>query len=301
MMPWRHSVRRWSSTVALVLCLASLVGASSNLRASDLNKTIDLWMNEAPLTHVIHQLAELSGGDANITGPVEGQVSGRFSGTVADTLETLSEDYNVLFDRQGDTLNATSKRALSEVSIVMTGAELNNTLKNSMQNGLMPGNAIDIQDELVKLSGHPDFVKRIARQLAAELAITPAVELEISVQAELEGEDTSPKTPSTASVLAKPAVIEKTEPVLEQPIMPAKELLVLEGAELLPEKPFVVDAEAPTIDLEAAVETVKADVVDAGTDALRIDIAEEDAVESGEVSNNDSIRWVTDIPGFSTF
>ena len=291
---------RCSSTVAFVMCLASLVSTPSSVLASDLNKTIDLWMNEAPLTHVIHQLAELSGGDANITGSVEGQVSGRFSGTVADTLETLSEEHNVLFDMQGDTLNATSKRALSEVSMVMAGAELNDTLKNSMQEGLMPGNAIDIQDELVKLSGHPDFVKRIARQLAAELAITRAAELEMSAQDEPTAEETIAKVPASASAIAEPAETETTMQVLEEPLTPAKELVV-EREEPLAEAPLVVEVEAPAIEPEVATETVIADVIDKGTDALRVDIAEEDDVDSGDVSNNDSIRWVTDIPGFSTF
>ena len=291
---------RCSSTVAFVMCLASLVSTPSSVLASDLNKTIDLWMNEAPLTHVIHQLAELSGGDANITGSVEGQVSGRFSGTVADTLETLSEEHNVLFDMQGDTLNATSKRALSEVSMVMAGAELNDTLKNSMQEGLMPGNAIDIQDELVKLSGHPDFVKRIARQLAAELAITRAAELEMSAQDEPTAEETIAKVPAAASAIAEPAETETTMQVLEEPLSPAKELVV-EREEPLAEVPLVVEVEAPEIEPEVATETVIADVIDKGTDALRVDINEEDDVDSGGVSNNDSIRWVTDIPGFSTF
>ncbi len=291
---------RCSSTVAFVMCLASLVSTPSSVLASDLNKTIDLWMNEAPLTHVIHQLAELSGGDANITGSVEGQVSGRFSGTVADTLETLSEEHNVLFDMQGDTLNATSKRALSEVSMVMAGAELNDTLKNSMQDGLMPGNAIDIQDELVKLSGHPDFVKRIARQLAAELAITRAAELELSAQDEPTAEETIAKVSAAASAIAEPAETETTMQALEEPLSPAKELVV-EREEPLAEVPLVVEVEAPAIEPEVATETVIADVIDKGTDALRVDITEEDDVDSGDVSNNDSIRWVTDIPGFSTF
>ncbi len=291
---------RCSSTVAFVMCLASLVSTPSSVLASDLNKTIDLWMNEAPLTHVIHQLAELSGGDAKFTGSVEGQVSGRFSGTVADTLETLSEEHNVLFDMQGDTLNATSKRALSEVSMVMAGAELNDTLKNSMQDGLMPGNAIDIQDELVKLSGHPDFVKRIARQLAAELAITRAAELELSAQDEPTAEETIAKVSAAASAIAEPAETETTMQALEESLSPAKELVV-EREEPLAEVPLVVEVEAPAIEPEVATETVIADVIDKGTDALRVDITEEDDVDSGDVSNNDSIRWVTDIPGFSTF
>ena len=257
-------------------------------------------MNEAPITHVIHQLAELSGGDANITGAVEGQVSGRFSGTVAETLKTLSEEHNILFDMQGDTLNATSKRALSEVSMVMAGAELNDTLKNSMQSGLMPGNAIDIQDELVKLSGHPDFVKRIARQLAAELAIVRAAELEMSAQDEPTAEETIAKIPAATSAIAEPAEIETTMQVLEAPLAPAKELVV-EREEPLPEEPLVVEVEAPAIEPEVVEETALADVIDKGTDALRIDIAEEDNVDSKDVTNNDSIRWVTDIPGFSTF
>lgn len=292
---------RCSNKVALVMCLVSLVGTSNSVSAGDLNKSIDLWMNEAPLTHVIHQLAELSGGDANITGSVDGLVSGRFSGTVADTLETLSEEHDVLFDMQGDTLNATSKRALSEVSMVMAGAELNDTLKSSMQNGLMPGNAIDIQDELVKLSGHPDFVKRMARQLAAELAITRAAELEMSAQAESTAENARTKVQSAASVMAEPVVTEKTAPVLEEAVTPVKQVVVVEPAEPLPEEPLVVENSVSAPESGIAAETVIADVVDKGSEALRLDIAEEDDVGSDNVTNNESIRWVTDIPGFSTF
>ena len=292
---------RCSNKVALVMCLVSLVGTSNSVSAGDLNKSIDLWMNEAPLTHVIHQLAELSGGDANITGSVDGLVSGRFSGTVADTLETLSEEHDVLFDMQGDTLNATSKRALSEVSMVMAGAELNDTLKSSMQNGLMPGNAIDIQDELVKLSGHPDFVKRMARQLAAERAITRAAELEMSAQAESTAENARAKVQSAASVIAEPVVTEKTAPVLEEAVTPVKQVVVVEPAEPLPEEPLVVENSVSAPESGIAAETVIADVVDKGSEALRLDIAEEDDVGSDNVTNNESIRWVTDIPGFSTF
>lgn len=287
--------------LSFVLCLGFFLNTATNVSASELNKTIDLWMNDAPLTHVIHQLAELSGGKANITGALEGQVSGRFYGTVAQTLQTLSQEHDVLFDLQDDILHATSNRALSEVSIVMPGAALNDTLRSSMQSTLMPGNNIDVQDELVKLSGHPDFVKRTARLLAAELAMiheneTKAVDSVETVEAPEQVEDDLKIEEAATESILKDESTDVADQVVE-PVKPVDQVVALE------ESPAAAEPVEDSAPLVVAVETEKpgVDVNDIGSDAVLADIADEAESEPNEVKTTDSIQWVTDIPGFSTF
>lgn len=296
-MSWR------SSAAAIALCLASTVGTLTSASASELDRTIDLWMNEAPLTHVIHQLAEMSGGKADITGSVEGVVSGRFFGTVAQTLETLSDEHNVLFDLQDDTLHVTSKRALSEVSMVMAGADLDDSLKDSMQSGLMPGNDIEIQDDLVKLSGHPDFVKRVARRLAAELAITRAKEIEMSAQAETETVETETAeeiVQNAVLAVEESAIAELPKPVIEPLIETLDEPLEVTSTDVDIAQPETVVIQMAEPEFEEESQNA-VNIVDKGAEAVLADIVDEKDTESEAVTNNESIRWVTDIPGFSTF
>ena len=254
----------WRSRARVLLLGLSAMGVSAcSVASEELDPTVDMWVNDAPLSVVIGQLAELSGKSVAITGPIEGQVSGRLSGTLTDTLGSLSEQHGVLFDLQGESLSATSGQALSKVSIVMAGAELDEALKHSVQDELMPGNAIEIQDKLVKLSGHPDFVKRVAKRLTTELAVSRA--------------DESIQSPVDEAVVVDAESV--TPPVVVAP------RVVVEAA---PVKSIVI---APTV---AAID-------DAGAEAMLVDIETEKSPDSDAVTDNESIDWVTDIPGFSTF
>ena len=184
---------------------------------------INVWVDSAPLSLMIEQLGSISGKQVTIDGELEGQVSGRFSGSLDETLERLSLSHGVLFDMQEGTLAAASQDESSSVSIALSEPAFADTLAQSLGSMLseQQGNRIEFREDAVRISGHPGFVKRTAKLVTTTLG------------------DVSAQENETLS--------------------------------------------------------------DAGSQAMLQDIQEEELPASERASLTKPIRWVTDIPGFTTF
>jgi len=128
---------------------------------------LDIWVQQAPLTLVIEQIASVAGKNAKFTGSIEGQVSGRLTGDLTDNLVRLSDSHGVLFDVQGDDLHVISNRAMSSVSMSLPGAGLIKSIQQTLDEAPFPGNTVFLQEGKVKVSGHPNFVKRIVRRMGS--------------------------------------------------------------------------------------------------------------------------------------
>ncbi len=147
-------------------------------KANSAAPEVSLWVKQAPLSLVVRQLAELSGKEAVMTGPLDMPVSARFSGTVPQVLSDLSANYPVFFDIDESTVNAAAGSETSSVSVAVISDELSEEFRDSLFDDLAPGNDIEIRSDAIRISGHPDFVKRtsglIARTWADNDARTPA-------------------------------------------------------------------------------------------------------------------------------
>lgn len=159
------------------ICLLTgllLTGAGTVLADDTDDAAVNIWVDNANLNLFIKQLASISGRTPQIEGVLPGIISGRFNGSMEETLNDLSDNYPVLFDVEEDVLRAVDKSALSNVSIAMTDAALADGFKSQLDSGLLPGNSIEFGEEAIRVSGHPSFVKRSASLITAELADSEA-------------------------------------------------------------------------------------------------------------------------------
>ena len=157
----------------LFCCLALAAGPvladtsdASTEQTGDTAPEVSLWVKQAPLSLVVRQLAELSGREAVIDGTLDAPVSARFSGDVQQALSDLSTNYPVLFDIDEGTVNATAGEAASSVSVAVVSDELSDDFRNSLFEALAPGNDVEIRSDAIRISGHPDFVKRVSGLVA---------------------------------------------------------------------------------------------------------------------------------------
>ncbi|MFK7852599.1 MAG: hypothetical protein AB8B79_00740 [Granulosicoccus sp.] len=161
----------------VAICLVTgllLTGAGKTFADDADDAVVNIWVDNANLNLFIQQLASISGRTPQIEGVLPGIISGRFSGSVEETLNDLSDNYPVLFDVEEDVLRAVDKSALSNVSIAMTDASLADGFKSQLDRGLLPGNSIEFGEGAIRVSGHPSFVKRSASLITAELADSEA-------------------------------------------------------------------------------------------------------------------------------
>lgn len=162
--------RALATELALVLVAAvSVSGAAAHASEDDKTlpakpdaTTLNVWVDKAPLNLVVDQLARISGREAEISGELEGEVSGRFNGTVSDALTRLSEDHEAVFDLQEDTLAAVPAGSASHVSIALDGMSVSEAMRTSLEAQAVQGNRVEFREDSVRLSGHPEFVKRLA-------------------------------------------------------------------------------------------------------------------------------------------
>jgi len=239
-----------ASTVIMFYALpGAATAATSNTPATEAvtaqSDAIIVWVHSAPLELMIRQLAGMSDLEVAIDGELAGQVSGRFSGSLEDTLSELSSTHGVLFDVQGEILHATGQSESSSVSIALSGPARDNGVAGLLgrTDATWPGNTVELREDAVRISGHPNFVKRTARELTTEIAALGS------------------KSPKEAEV----------SPV---------------------ELSISLDISEPATDESVA---------DAGSEAMLQDIQQEGNIESDRASAAEPIRWVTDIPGFTTF
>jgi len=243
----------YAFVASIVIMLCAMSGASTaatpNATATESGTTqsddISVWAESAPLDLMIRQLAGMSDLEVTIDGELAGQVSGRFSGSLEDALSELTSLHGVLFDVQGEILHATGQSESSSVSIALSGAARVKAVTGSLgkSDATWSGNSVEFREDAVRISGHPNFVKRTARELTTEIAALGGKSPE-----EVE-----------ASLVEMSISLDIGEPVTDD------------------------------------------SVADAGSDAMLQDIQQEGNTESDRASAAEPIRWVTDIPGFTTF
>lgn len=218
---------RWELAVVLgsVLSFAGVSQADTTTPSEDATPAgviisapeFSFWVDAAPMTMVIDQLAALAGKSAEIEGLAEVPVSGRFSGSLDKLLTELSSQYPVAFDVEGDVLRANDASALTSVSIAMLSSELDGNLKDELLVSEGPGNKLEFREDAVRISGHPAFVKRTARSITTALvkargevlagapepqtAETIADAGSVEVLADIKDED---KAPTDQASLSKP-------------------------------------------------------------------------------------------------
>jgi hypothetical protein len=155
-------------------CLGLAIPAVNAAETSTNEAEINIWVDNASLNLFVSQLAIISGRTPQVDGVLPGIISGRFTGSVEQTLDALSDSYPILFDVDGDVLRAVDKSALSNVSIAMSDSTLGDVFMSELDGDLMPGNSIEFREDSIRVSGHPSFVKRSASRITAEIADTEA-------------------------------------------------------------------------------------------------------------------------------
>lgn len=245
------------SALLMTLCCSALAGGplladtteAKAAQADSAAPELSLWIKDAPMSLIVRQLAQSSGREAAIEGTLDTPVSGRFTGSLEQTLAELAAGYPVLFDLDESALHAVDSESGSSVSIAVVSDELSEDFKTALFEQLVPGNDIEIRADAVRVSGHPDFVKRATGFITGALADNGArqiVELKskVGIEGAVEG---------------------------------------LAGA-------------ADNVDQAAGVA-----VIDAGSDEMLADMADEGKPAADQATLSKPIRWVTDIPGYDTF
>ena len=217
---WRTQAR--TSLLALSCCLVlaatPVLADTSDGKAVSGTSTISLWVKDAPLSLLVQNLGQLSGREVTTEGSLGVPVSGRFSGTLAQTLAELATNYPVLFDVGDDTLHAIDSSSGSRVSIAILSDELDDDFKKVLFEQVGPGNDIEIRADAIRVAGHPDFVKRTTGMITRTLAdngarhiIEQKAETVVAIEAAVSGIATAP-APADIDVdvdqLASEAVID---------------------------------------------------------------------------------------------
>ena len=137
------------------------------------DENINVWVDNAPLDLFITQLASITGRKAIIEGDVGDQnVSGEFTGTMTDTLSAVSEQLDVVFELDELIIgvvpasDSTTARLLAPGHARQLGAEL----LDELQADILPGNKIATANDEIVVSGHPEFVQRVADRLKSAIA-----------------------------------------------------------------------------------------------------------------------------------
>jgi len=134
------------------------------------DEQISVWVDDASLSLFIVQLASITGREATIQGDLTSRISGRFNGSLVDTLAAVGEQFGVLFDLDEDTLGAVPYSDRSSATIALGSVVLDEPLKTTLAEGLIAGNRLDIRESEVVVSGHPSFVSRQAKTLISAIA-----------------------------------------------------------------------------------------------------------------------------------
>jgi len=284
-----------SSVFALTACLCV---PSTSAFASNLDQRIEFWVHEAPLAIVIEQIAFLSGRSVDISGAIEGTVSGTFDNSLLETLTSFSGEYELLFDIDADTLYAITNHAKSVASVEVFSAKDTQDLQDEWRSASLPGSRFVINDGRVNLSGHPAFVHRITQALSGDRvkAIGASVASVASVKS-LNVETTSKRLEipePTPESLVLPAIQKGISGETEFPEASINSEISQQGDQAVMNESKSTSSE---INVSDAVVTVQETIIEEFV-AADVEPAEKSS-ESGVES--DDINWVTEIPGFSTF
>jgi len=279
------SLRSKAFALTAWLCVTSTMAFATNLE-----QRIEFWVHEAPLSVVIEQIANLTGRSVDISGAIEGKVSGTFDNSLLETLTSFSGDYQLLFDLDADTLYAIKNHAKSVASVEVFSAKRTQEIQDEWRAESLPGSRFDITDGRVKLSGHPAFVHRITQALSGNRvqAIAPTMlppDLKLTTKRLVIPEVTLEQSEQSSTAESHPSDNEFSEVSISREISESSQMPLSASGEISAVEKLTG---AVTMPRETVIEELVAD--------------EKPAVKtnaSGALAED--INWVTEIPGFSTF
>lgn len=258
--------------VLLVLVSASAAGVA---HAEDVvpareqsDEKISVWANNATLEVFVSQLAVMTGRRVEIEDGLEARVSGRFNGSMVDTLNAVTEQHQMLFDLDQNVLGVVAESARSSATIPLNGSSIDEALQASLSFDGLAGNEIQLRDDEVLVSGHPQFVKRVAKIVATSVA---------DAGQKLDTEQAPGQQVSVESLTVENLLDSALDASADSnAALPSEPGLTSER---------VIDAAATVMLEQAADESLSEGTSDAVTAS----------------PSPRPIRWVTDIPGFETF
>ncbi|MFK7861757.1 MAG: hypothetical protein AB8B64_23275 [Granulosicoccus sp.] len=161
----------------LLFALACCAGSNGLVYAEDVvpskdqsDDQINVWVDNAPLELFISQLALITDRDVSIDGELSGQVSGRFNGSMIDTLGAVGKQFPVLFDLDDGVLGAVADSNRSSATIALGDIALGDEMEAALLDDVLPGNELQIRPAEVIISGHPAYVGRVAKVLLSAVA-----------------------------------------------------------------------------------------------------------------------------------
>ena len=184
---------------------------------SQSDERLSVWVDNATLSVFVSQLALLTGRQATVDESVEGRISGRFDGSMSETLGTVTEQYPVLFDMDDTTLGVVPETDRSSATVSLGDSRLNEQLQTELLAGLLPGNSIDIRDSDIVIHGHPSFVKRMVKTVTSAVAkLAPADPLlssddDVSAQGDIGNDIQSAVVDVAASVMVEDLVAKEPD------------------------------------------------------------------------------------------
>lgn len=130
---------------------------------------VDVWVDDAPLNLFIEQLAHMTGRVAEVQEGLNGKISGRFNGSMADTLGAVHSQFPVLLFLDDKTLGIVDEEQLVSATIMTGEGILDPETASDLMDGLLPGNSVDVRAGEVFVRGHPTFVNQMASNLASTI------------------------------------------------------------------------------------------------------------------------------------
>lgn len=130
---------------------------------------VDVWVDNAPLNLFFEQLAQMTGRVAEVQDGLPGEISGRYNGSMADTLGAVHSQFPVLIFLDDKTLGIVGEEQLVSATILTGEGVLDPETASDLIAGLLPGNSVDVRAGEVLVRGHPTFVNQMASKLASTI------------------------------------------------------------------------------------------------------------------------------------
>lgn len=264
-------IKRAVPLLAIVVCCPGFAADTGNddvvpprVQSDD---RINVWVNEAPLSLFVSQLATITNRTAAVDGDISGTVSGQFNGSLTETLITLSEQAPVIFDLSNTSLGVVPESSRQTLTVALADTSLDDAELKALIADIPPGNDIAILDTAIQISGHPTYVQRMAAMISpVDTTIDEPVD--------------EPVDESLAQSSVDQVIEDTSQPEVSDQLVASDEL-----------QDDVVD-----------VQVEQTTVTDLAAQQLLSDDADSEALVTDETASaSKPIRSVTDIPGFFTF
>ena len=110
------------TSIVPALLISALIVVGNNVRADDSasdiqsDESLNLWVDDAPLDLFLSQLALITGRKLIIDGDIDNQqLTGKFNGSMNDTLTDVSEQLQVVFELDDQYIGVVPKSELKTV------------------------------------------------------------------------------------------------------------------------------------------------------------------------------------------